>query len=56
LAYAYQWTVDKFQPVAGEEEVFDEIDRVGMLHPIFVVPEGVAEQTRDYFVAKGGFS
>jgi len=56
LAYAYQWAVDKFQPVAGEEEVFDEIDRVGTLHPIFVIPEGVAEQTWGYFVAKGAFS
>jgi protein farnesyltransferase subunit beta len=55
LTYAYQWAVDKFQPVVGEE-IFDEIDRVGTLHPIFVIPEGVAEQTREYFVAKGGFS
>jgi protein farnesyltransferase subunit beta len=38
------------------EEVFDEVDRVGTLHPIFVIPEGVAEQTREYFAAKGGFS
>jgi protein farnesyltransferase subunit beta len=55
MNYAYEWTADKFRASPGEEEVFDEVDRVGTLHPIFVIPEGVAEETRAYFVARGGF-
>lgn len=55
MQYAYKWTAEKFRTRPGEEEVFDEVDRVVALHPIFVIPEGVAEETRAYFVAKGGF-
>jgi protein farnesyltransferase subunit beta len=55
MTHAYQWTVEKFQPAAGEQEVFGETDRVSTLHPVFVIPEGVAEQTRDYFLRKGTF-
>jgi protein farnesyltransferase subunit beta len=55
MHYAYQWTAEKFRSNSGEEEIFDEVDRVGTLHPIFVIPEGVAEETRNYFLAKGSF-
>jgi protein farnesyltransferase subunit beta len=55
MHYAYQWKAEKFQTRLGEEEIFDEVDRVGALHPVFVVPEGVAEETRTYFVARRGF-
>jgi protein farnesyltransferase subunit beta len=55
MVYPYQWTAEIFQVRPGEEEVFDEVDTVETLHPIFVIPEGVAEETRAYFVAKGSF-
>ncbi|KAG9228979.1 CaaX farnesyltransferas-like protein beta subunit Ram1 [Amylocarpus encephaloides] len=49
---AYQWTSEI---LADESRVYEEEDRVQTLHPIFVIPEGVAEKTRAYFMAKGGF-
>jgi protein farnesyltransferase subunit beta len=36
-------------------QIYDEVDRVETSHPVFVIPEGVAERTKDYFAAKGGF-
>jgi protein farnesyltransferase subunit beta len=41
--------------MTGESQIYNELDRVGTLHPIFVIPEGVAEKTRAYFASKGGF-
>ena len=38
-----------------ESQIYDEEDRVGTLHPILVIPEGIAEQTKAYFASKGGF-
>jgi protein farnesyltransferase subunit beta len=52
LAYPYQWTSE---PFVGDEQIYDEEDRVGTLHPVFVIPEGAAEETRAYFASKGGF-
>ena len=52
LTSAYQWTAE---PIVEESQVYDEEDRVGTLHPVFVIPEGVAEETRAYFALKGGF-
>ncbi|TAQ88026.1 hypothetical protein B7494_g3645 [Chlorociboria aeruginascens] len=52
LTSPYQWTVE---PFIGETQIYDEEDRVGVLHPVFVIPEGVAEETRAYFASKGGF-
>lgn len=52
LSSAYQWTSE---PITGESQIYDELDRVGTLHPVFVIPEGVAEETRAYFASKGGF-
>jgi protein farnesyltransferase subunit beta len=52
LSSAYQWTSEA---IAEESQIFDEADRVETLHPVFVIPEGVAETTRAYFASKGGF-
>jgi len=54
LTAPYDWVVTTSNVESGEQ-VFDEVDHVGTLHPVFVVPEGVAERTRDYFEAQGGF-
>ncbi|EPE27026.1 Terpenoid cyclase/Protein prenyltransferase [Glarea lozoyensis ATCC 20868] len=52
LSSAYQWTSEF---LFDEEQIFDEEDRVLTLHPVFVIPEGIAEQTRAYFASKIGF-
>jgi protein farnesyltransferase subunit beta len=52
LSSAYQWTSE---PIIEESQIYDEEDRVGTLHPVFVIPEGSAEETRAYFASKGGF-
>jgi hypothetical protein len=52
LSSAYQWTSE---PIIEKSQIFDDKDRVGTLHPVFVIPEGVAEETRAYFASKGGF-
>lgn len=52
LSSAYQWISE---PIIEGSQIFDEDDRVETLHPLFVVPEGVAEETRAYFAAKGAF-
>lgn len=48
----YRWTSEKF---VDEVQIYDESDRVKTLHPVFVIPEGVAEATSVYFASKGGF-
>jgi protein farnesyltransferase subunit beta len=52
LASPYQWSCE---PFVGEGQIYDEGDRVGTLHPVFVIPEGAAEEMRAYFTLKGGF-
>jgi protein farnesyltransferase subunit beta len=52
MVSAYRWTSE---PIIEDSQIFDEKDRVTPLHPIFVIPEGVAEKTRAYFSSKGGF-
>jgi protein farnesyltransferase subunit beta len=46
----YQWTPT---PIVEEGQVFDEVDRVEALDPVFVVPVGVADRTRSWFEGKG---
>ncbi|KAI9646931.1 CAAX farnesyltransferase (FTase) subunit beta [Ciborinia camelliae] len=48
----YQWTAERYVETT---QIYDEEDRVGTLHPVFVIPEGVAEETRAYFASKGTF-
>jgi len=59
LPSPYKWTSEKYplppQVHNGHSQVFDEVDRVETVHPVFVVPEGVAESMRTYFIEKGGF-
>ncbi|KAF7957540.1 hypothetical protein EAE96_003117 [Botrytis aclada] len=52
LVSPYQWTAE---PYVETTQIYDEEDRVGTLHPVFVIPEGVAEETRAYFASKGTF-
>jgi protein farnesyltransferase subunit beta len=52
LTSAYHWTAE---PFIEESQIYDEEDRVGTLHPIFVIPEGIAEETLAYFASKSGF-
>jgi protein farnesyltransferase subunit beta len=52
LNSAFQWSS---KPIIETAQIFDEEDRVGTLHPVFVIPEGVAEDTRAYFARMGGF-
>ncbi|KAG4034023.1 hypothetical protein MFRU_003g00020 [Monilinia fructicola] len=52
LISPYQWTAKRR---IETKQVYDEEDRVGTLHPVFVIPEGVAEETRAYFASKGSF-
>ena len=48
----YHWTSEHH---LDGIQIHDEVDRVETSHPVFVIPEGVAERTKDYFAAKGGF-
>lgn len=52
LVSPYRWTAE---PYVGDSQIFDEEDRVKTLHPIFVIPEGRAEEMKAYFTSKGGF-
>lgn len=52
LVSPYQWTAEHYVETT---QIYDEEDRVGTLHPVFVIPEGVAEETRAYFASKGTF-
>lgn len=46
LMAGYQWAPER---IVEEGQVFDEVDRVEALDPVFVVPAGVAERTRKWF-------
>lgn len=35
--------------------MFDEEDRLKVIHPIYVIPWGAAEKTRAWYDAKAGF-
>ncbi|CZS99160.1 related to RAM1-protein farnesyltransferase, beta subunit [Rhynchosporium graminicola] len=52
LLSAFQWTSE---PIIEDSQIFDESDRIGTLHPIFVIPEGAAEKMRAHFTNRGGF-
>jgi hypothetical protein len=44
------WTSEKYprEEDDGYVQLFDEEDRVKPLHPVYVVPEGVAENMMEY--------
>lgn len=52
LTAPYMWASEKY---AAVDQIYDEVDRIKTSHPVFVIPEGVAERTRAYFADKGGF-
>jgi len=47
----YKWTSEA---AMRQPKIYDEEDRVNTVHPVFVIPEGVAEATRAYFATKRG--
>lgn len=55
---AFQWDYsERTRDVNSEQEepIFDEEDRLKVIHPIYVIPWGVAEKTRAWYDAKAGF-
>jgi protein farnesyltransferase subunit beta len=52
LSSAFQWTSE---PIVEHSQIFDEEDRIGTLHPVFVIPQGTAEEMRAHFTSRGGF-
>ncbi|QSZ34840.1 hypothetical protein DSL72_007699 [Monilinia vaccinii-corymbosi] len=52
LVSPYQWTSNR---CIKTTQIYDEEDIVETLHPVFVIPEGIAEETRAYFASKGTF-
>ncbi|KAI9876551.1 MAG: CAAX farnesyltransferase (FTase) subunit beta [Pleopsidium flavum] len=58
LSSAFQWTHSETRRDPSDEEealICDEDDRLKVLHPIYVIPWGVAEKTRAWYDAKAGF-
>ena len=43
------------EPLRDVTQIYDEEDRVRTSHPVFVIPEGAAEDARTHFATKGGF-
>jgi len=52
LSSPYKWTSNI---ISDDTQIYEEVDRVRTLHPVFVIPEGAAEATRAYFSSKGEF-
>ncbi|KYK55000.1 Terpenoid cylases/protein prenyltransferase alpha-alpha toroid [Drechmeria coniospora] len=42
-------------PHTKGEQIFDEEDRVGMAHPVYVIPQQRVEDCQQYFASKQGF-
>ncbi|KAI9765596.1 MAG: CAAX farnesyltransferase (FTase) subunit beta [Geoglossum simile] len=52
LSSAFHWEASEIIPTAdgrAEDTVFDEKDRVRLIHPVYVLPWGVAESVRTWF-------
>lgn len=47
-----RWSVAPF--MAGEQ-IFEESDRVGTIHPVYVIPQHKVDSCQQYFAAKTGF-
>lgn len=50
-------SVDRWEvsPFLGGEQIFDEEDRVGATHPVYVIPQHKVDAIQDYFQSKQGF-
>ena len=53
LSAAFKWAVA--EDVEEKNEVWDEADKVELIHPVFVVPFGKAEAIRRHFEERVGF-
>ncbi|TLD27245.1 hypothetical protein PspLS_04495 [Pyricularia sp. CBS 133598] len=42
-------------PFPNEEEIFDEKDRVGTVHPVYVIPEDSVAKVQTFFASRDGF-
>ncbi|TLD14434.1 uncharacterized protein PgNI_04205 [Pyricularia grisea] len=42
-------------PFPNEEEIFDEKDRVGTVHPVYVIPEDKVAKVQTLFASRDGF-
>jgi protein farnesyltransferase subunit beta len=42
-------------PSVETEQVFDEEDRVGLMHPIYNIPSEAADNMKKYFESREGF-
>ena len=52
LSSAFHWEASEIIPTPdgrAEDTVFDEKDRVRLIHPVYVLPWGVAESARTWF-------
>jgi protein farnesyltransferase subunit beta len=47
-----RWSV---APSSSEEQIFEESDRVGTTHPVYVIPQHKVDACQQYFMAKPGF-
>ncbi|KAH6678798.1 prenyltransferase and squalene oxidase [Plectosphaerella plurivora] len=45
----------KVSPRTGEEEIFEEEDRISTMHPAYTIPEQKAYDTKAYYASKPGF-
>jgi protein farnesyltransferase subunit beta len=55
LLAAFKWAASTSIPSSSgglEEQIFDEQDRVKLVHPVFLIPWGVAEKTRSWYEAR----
>lgn len=48
-----RWSVSPF--ISNEEQIFEEGDRVGASHPVYVIPQRKVDDCQQYFVAKTVF-
>ncbi|KAI9741277.1 MAG: CAAX farnesyltransferase (FTase) subunit beta [Cirrosporium novae-zelandiae] len=58
LSFAFGWesvSASKGFPHPNENPVYDEDDTVNVVHPIFVIPAGLAEKTHRWFEERASF-
>ncbi|KAG6016902.1 hypothetical protein E4U43_002779 [Claviceps pusilla] len=48
-----RWSVSPF--ISNEEQIFEEVDRVGASHPVYVMPQSKVDDCQRYFAAKTVF-
>lgn len=48
-----RWSVSPF--ISPEEQIFEEVDRIGAVHPVYVIPQHKVDDFQQYFAAKKVF-